>query len=144
MKSRFVKNLILLLVVLILIFAESSPLNAQRILYSAPFPALHLEPGQQATWFVDNVAFNAVRMFTAAINPNGAPIIGQIGSITKSWIPWDQKVEITDVFYIAKGESHASDDTGGQRTYQVNVTVKHLNNDHPADFQLLMAEIFPR
>jgi hypothetical protein len=124
--------------------ASSISAHAQRILFSTPFPALHLEPGQEGTWFVDNVAFNAVRTFTVALNPNGAPIIGANGSITKSWIQWDQKVEITNVFYIAKGEAHASDGTGGQRTYQVNVTVKNLNTDHPADFQLLMAEIFPK
>jgi hypothetical protein len=144
MKSKLVKGLLLSMVILIFITADSSSARAQRIFYSTPFPALHLEPGQQATWFVDNVSFQAVRMFTAAINPNGAPIIGSNGSITKSWIPWDQKVEITNVFYIAKGENHASDGTGGQRTYQANVTVKNLNNDHPADFQLLMTEIFPK
>jgi hypothetical protein len=144
MKHRFTKKLFLSLAILISVMAGSISARAQRILFSTPFPALHLGPGQEGTWFVDNVAFNAVRMFTVALNPNGAPIIGPNGSITKSWIQWDQKVEITRVFYIAKGEAHASDGTGGQRTYQANVTVKNLNTDHPADFQLLMAEIFPR
>ena len=144
MKRKLVRVFILPLFILCLIMVECIPASAQRIYYSTPFPALHLEPGQQGTWFIDNVSFSAVRMFTVAINPNGAPIIGPGGSITKSWISWDQKVEITNVFYIAKGEAHASDGTGGQRTYQANVTIKNLNNDHPADFQLLMAEIFPK
>ena len=62
------------------------------------------------------------------------------GLVDNPWVDNDQSVEVTDVFYILKGESHARDGSGGQHTYQINVTVKNRDNEHPVTFNIYMAE----
>lgn len=123
------------------VFALSA--KSQHILYRDAFKNLQLGPGQQETWFLDNVSLAAVRTFTPAINGSGPTTISPNGSVTHTWNAWDSKIEITNVFYIFKGEGHATDGTGGQLTYQVNVTIRNLDTVHPVSFDVLMAEIFP-
>jgi hypothetical protein len=117
--------------------------KSQHILYRDAFKNLQLGPGQQGTWFLDNVSLTAVRMFTPSINGSGPTTFPPNGAPIHTWNAWDSKIEITNVFYIFKGEAHATDGTGGQQTYQVSVTVRNLDTVHPVSFDVLMAEIFP-
>ena len=98
---------------------------------TTPLQRVVLGPGQSGTWFVDNVSQPTVRYFS--------PVI--LNPIIDGFAEYDQSIEIVRVFYILKGDSHTKDGSGGARTYQVNVTVRNLDQDHEVMFDLLMLEI---
>jgi hypothetical protein len=98
------------------------------------FADLSLGPDQSGTWFLDNVDQSSVRWFTAVPLGKGATCIDC------PFADNDQLLEITNVFHLLKGQAHARDGTGGQRTPQVNVTVHNLDTAHPVQFEIYMAE----
>ncbi len=111
---------------------STASLQASDVTVRKVFGPLTLAPGRTGTWFIDNMAQNQVRWFTAV--PLG------VSEIDGAFASYDQQLEITKVFYILKGEAHARDGTGGQRTLQVNVSVHNIDTAHPATFEIYMAE----
>jgi hypothetical protein len=104
----------------------------QHVKVSLWMDSLTLGPGQSKTWFHDDVPQDAVRTFTAVP-------IGFTG-IDQPFAQNDQIVEVTNVFNILKGDVHATDGSGGQRTLQVNVTVKNRDPQRAATFRVYQAE----
>jgi len=111
--------------------AKPPPPSPQRVNVAVWFDGLTLGPGESKTWFEDNVAQNTVRSFTAV--PNGFNGID-------SFVANDMSIEVTNVFYILKGDLHATDGSGGQRTLQVNVTVRNRDLQHAIKFAIYKAE----
>jgi hypothetical protein len=101
---------------------------------------LSLGPGESKTWFEDNVLRNVTAEEQARVFYFTAIPIGT-GGIDNPWVDNDQIVEVTNIFYILKGENHARDGSGGERTYQVNVTVKNRDAEHPVTFKIFKAEL---
>ena len=92
-----------------------------------------LGAGQSSDWFQDNVTIPPVFYFAAV--PRGS------GAIDFPWVDNDQMLEVTNIYYILKGESHGRDGSGGQRTYQVRVTVKNRDTAHPVVFDIFMVQL---
>ena len=93
---------------------------------------LELGPGQSKTWFQDDVNKSATRWFTPV------PINDLIDDV----VMHDQKVAISEVYYILKGKNHTIDGTGGTGTLQVNVTVRNLDADNRVAFEILRTEVW--
>lgn len=87
-----------------------------------------LPPGGIAWWFMDNVAQNRVRWFTAV------PVGG------KNYINRDQMIEVTQVFTLQKGTNHASEGAKVVGEIQVNVVVTNLDPNNECVYAILMAE----
>ena len=124
------------LALLTLLFALTSAQPAlAQVRVQKVFADLSLGPDSSGTWFLNNVDQSSVRWFTAVPLGKGA---------TCTDCPFadnDQLLEITKVFHLLKGQKHARDGTGGQRTLQVNVTVHNLDTAHPVQFAIYMAEV---
>src|SRR6266536_6095840 len=69
------------------------------------FDNLTLKPNDSQSWFEDDVSKNEVRWFTTV------PLTYNTG-IDEPFVPFDQILEITNVFYILKGEAHNTDGSG--------------------------------
>ena len=142
MTSRFFLPPAIALCALVWPCAQASPPPVgpaiEHVNVTVFFDQLTLGPGESKTWFWDNVPTAAdalhpiVRYFNAVPIGTGAP--------DNPWVDNDQSVEVTDIYYILKGENHARDGSGGQRTYQINVTVKNLDTEHPVTFKIYQAE----
>ena len=104
------------------------------------FDGLTLGPGESKTWFEDNVTRNVTATEQARVFYFTALPIGS-GGPDNPWVDNDQIVEVTNIYYILKGENHARDGSGGERTYQVNVTVKNRDTEHPVTFRIFKAEL---
>lgn len=130
-RKRISAYTVLTFVVLFAALGSSNPQIAE-VNVRKWFGPLTLGPNETRTWFQDNVSQNNVRWFT--------PVpIGFLG-IDTPFADYDQQIEITRVYYILKGEAHARDGSGGQRTLQVNVTVHNLDTLHPVTFDIYGAE----
>lgn len=92
-----------------------------------------LGAGQSGEWFRDNVTIPPVYYFAA--RPIGT------GAVENPWVDNDQMVEVTNIYYILKGENHRLDGSGGERTTQVRVTIKNRDTAHPVVFNIYKVEL---
>jgi hypothetical protein len=93
----------------------------------------HLLPNQGLVYFFEPVRPNAVRTFTAVP-------INDVRSSRGGFTEYDQFIEITEVYYVLKGQVHARDGTGGARDLQVNVAVRNRSPVNPVSFHLMVTE----
>ena len=96
------------------------------------FERLELGAGASGEWFVPDLMQNATRAFTAV--PSLAP--------GEELNDADKLVEVTRVYHLLKGASHAYDGSGGSGTFSAYITVVNLDNLEGVIFDMMMSEVF--